>query len=88
MNCCRGSKWAPPVAWGDAGTAGPCSSHLSHARCCLLCRDDPGPVQQCVPIPASPEQLLHEGMRVTQGHTMKKRDLFLFRDALVIAEPK
>ena len=76
------------MARGRAGTAEPRSSRLSHAQCCLLCRDDPDPEQQCAPVPPSPEPLLHERVRVTQGRATRKRDLLLFSDALVIAKPK
>ncbi|KAM9020221.1 uncharacterized protein PRD47_004031 [Ara ararauna] len=57
--------------------------------CCCGSRDDPGPDQQCVSDQALPEPLLRECVMVTQGHGQrKKRDLFLFRDTLVIAKTK
>ncbi|OPJ71074.1 hypothetical protein AV530_017370 [Patagioenas fasciata monilis] len=49
-------------------------------------RDEPEPVQQCMPIPASSEPLLRQRVRVTQGRVTRKRDLLLFSDTLVIAK--
>ena len=86
LNCCLGSRWVLTVAWGHTGTARPHSTCLSHARRCLLCRDDSGPVQQ--PIPPSAKPLLREAVQVTQGRTTSKRDLLLFQDILIIAKLK
>ncbi|XP_054678076.1 T-cell activation Rho GTPase-activating protein-like [Grus americana] len=51
-------------------------------------QDDPDPVQQCTPVPASPQPLLRQRVRLSQGRATRKRDLLLFGDALVIAKPK
>ncbi|KQL59215.1 T-cell activation Rho GTPase-activating protein-like protein [Amazona aestiva] len=57
--------------------------------CCCRSRDDPGPDQRWEPNLASPELLLREHMRVTQGHGQRKmRDLLLFKDSAVIAKTK
>ncbi|XP_050756295.1 T-cell activation Rho GTPase-activating protein-like [Gymnogyps californianus] len=60
---------------------------MGQVNCCRGSRDDPDPEQQCAPVPPSPEPLLHQRVRVTQGHATRKRDLLLFSDALVIAKP-
>ncbi|CAM9618174.1 unnamed protein product [Bubo scandiacus] len=61
---------------------------MGQLNCCRGSRDDPEPVQRCGPVPGSPEPLLRQRVRVTQGRVTRKRDLLLSRDALVIAKSK
>ncbi|GAB0207067.1 T-cell activation Rho GTPase-activating protein-like [Grus japonensis] len=61
---------------------------MGQVNCCRGPRDDPDPVQQCTPVPASPQPLLRQRVRLSQGRATRKRDLLLFGDALVIAKPK
>jgi len=86
FNCCLGCRWVLAAARGDAGTARPHSTCLSHVRRCLLCRDVSGPVQQ--PIPPSAKPMLCGDVLVTQGHKTSRRDLLLFQDILIIAKLK
>ncbi|XP_054667968.1 T-cell activation Rho GTPase-activating protein-like [Grus americana] len=60
---------------------------MGQVNCCRGPRDDPDPVQQCTPVPASPQPLLRQRVRLSQGRATRKRDLLLFGDALVIAKP-
>ncbi|CAM9609646.1 unnamed protein product, partial [Bubo scandiacus] len=61
---------------------------MGQLNCCCGSRDDPEPVQRCGPVPGSPEPLLRQRVRVTQGRATRERDLLLSRDALVIAKSK
>ncbi|CAM9627674.1 unnamed protein product [Bubo scandiacus] len=59
---------------------------MGQLNCCRGSRDDPDPVQPCGPVPGSPEPLLRQRVRVTQGRVTRERDLLLSRDTLVIAK--
>ncbi|CAM9657719.1 unnamed protein product [Bubo scandiacus] len=61
---------------------------MGQLNCCRGSRDDPDPVQPCRPVPGSPEPLLRQRVRVTQGRVTRERDLLLSRDTLVIAKSK
>ncbi|CAM9628054.1 unnamed protein product [Bubo scandiacus] len=61
---------------------------MGQLNCCRGSRDDPDPVQPCGPVPGSPEPLLRQRVRVTQGRVTRERDLLLSRDTLVIAKSK
>ncbi|XP_075624789.1 uncharacterized protein LOC142604084 [Balearica regulorum gibbericeps] len=61
---------------------------MGQVNCCRGPRDDPDPVQQCTPVPASPQPLLRQRVQLSQGRATRKRDLLLFGDALVIAKPR
>nr|XP_021156168.1 T-cell activation Rho GTPase-activating protein-like [Columba livia] len=61
---------------------------MGQVNCCRGSRDDPEPVQQCVPISALGEPLLRQQVQVTLGCATKKRDLLLFSRSLVIAKPQ
>ena len=75
-NCCSGSRWAPPAAWGHTGTAGPRSSGLSHARSALLCRE----------ALSDDEAVLSADVRLTQGRKRSERRLLLLPEELVVAK--
>ncbi|XP_054678574.1 uncharacterized protein LOC129205280 [Grus americana] len=70
------------------GETSPGLGGMGQVNCCRGPRDDPDPVQQCTPVPASPQPLLRQRVRLSQGRATRKRDLLLFGDALVIAKPK
>ncbi|CAM9604343.1 unnamed protein product [Bubo scandiacus] len=61
---------------------------MGQLNCCCGSRVDPDREQHCGPVPGSPEPLLRQRVRVTQGRTTRKRDLLLSRDTLVIAKSK
>ncbi|CAM9631135.1 unnamed protein product [Bubo scandiacus] len=61
---------------------------MGQLNCCRGSRVDPDREQHCGPVPGSPEPLLRQRVRVTQGRTTRKRDLLLSRDTLVIAKSK
>ncbi|XP_026723772.1 uncharacterized protein LOC113491210 [Athene cunicularia] len=63
-------------------------SGMGQLNCCRGSRVHPYPEQHCEPVPGSPELLLRQRVRVTQGRTKRKRDLLLSRDTLVIAKSK
>ncbi|XP_054667971.1 uncharacterized protein LOC129200722 [Grus americana] len=69
------------------GETSPGLGGMGQVNCCRGPRDDPDPVQQCTPVPASPQPLLRQRVRLSQGRATRKRDLLLFGDALVIAKP-
>ncbi|KAM6412923.1 uncharacterized protein J5M81_002024 [Pluvialis apricaria] len=75
-NCCCGSRWALPGARGHAGTAGPRSSSLSHARRSLLCRE----------ALSEAEAVLSADVRLTRGRKRSERRLLLLQQELVMAK--
>ena len=75
-NCCCGSRWAPPTARGHAGTAGPRTRALSHARRSRLCRE----------ALLDAEPVLSAAVRLTRGRKRSERRLLLLPEELVIAK--
>ena len=75
-NCCCGSRWAPPAARGHAGTAGPHSSGISHARRSLLCREALTDI----------EPVLSADVRLSRGRKRSERRLLLLREELLMAK--
>ena len=64
------------MAQGHAGTAGPRSSGLSHARRSLLCRE----------ALLEAEPVLSAAVRLTRGRKRSERRLLLLPEELVIAK--
>ena len=75
-SCCCGSRWAPPAARGHAGTPGPRTRPLSHARRSLLCRE----------ALTGAEPVLSADVRLTRGRKRSERRLLLLPEELVVAK--
>ena len=75
-SCCCGSRWAPPAPRGHAGTAGPRSRALAHARRSLLRREALTDI----------EPVLSTDVRLTRGRKRSERRLLLLQEELAIAK--
>ena len=75
-SCCCGSRWAPPAARGHAGTPGPRTRPLAHARRSLLCRE----------ALTDAEPVLSAHVRLTRGRKRSERRLLLLQEELVVAK--